>query len=307
MIDPASDAIVRFLVFGAGALGSLVAARLATAHDVCLVARSEHASVIRERGLRVRGRTDLVQRSIVAVDGLDDLGDEAPDAVLVTVKSYDTETAVADLARYHATSTFVSLQNGLGNEATIAAGADRVLGAVINQGVTFVRPGEVLHAGEGETTIGPYAGTTRGDADNVAAAFRAGGLAARAVDDIEPVLWTKAILNAAVNPLTALLRIETGALLASDALSGAIEMIVDESLRIASASDIELDRVEVLATIQAVIRATRDNRSSMLQDLERGRRTEIEAINGALVARARATGTPCPVNELLRRLVVAAS
>jgi 2-dehydropantoate 2-reductase len=297
---------VRFLVFGAGALGSVVAARLAACHPVSLVGRQSHVDAIRVRGLRVSGKTEIVDESLTAVSSVDQLDGEAPEVILLTVKSYDTEAAVEALGPFHRQSTFVSLQNGLGNEEIIAERAAKVLGAVINQGATFLGPGEVFHAGAGETTLGPFSGTDMDDAEAVASAFRDAGMAASAVEDIRTRIWAKVILNAAVNPLTALLRLRTGALLDSEALAETLRLIVDESVAIAAACDVPLQTAEILATIRAVAEATRDNKSSMLQDLERGRRTEIDAINGALIARAGERGLPCPVNRLLAAMVRAA-
>ena len=107
-------------MFGAGAIGSLVAARLAQEHEVSLVGRPDHVEAIREHGLRVSGHTELVQSDLTAVTGVENLSGSPPDAVLLTVKAYDTATAVEALAPFHDASMFVSLQNGLGNEEIIA-------------------------------------------------------------------------------------------------------------------------------------------------------------------------------------------
>jgi 2-dehydropantoate 2-reductase len=298
---------MRFMVFGAGALGSLVAARLSAAHDVTLVGRREHVEAIRTSGLRVTGRTECVATSIEAVTEAPTPPDVTPpDVVLVTTKSYGTAGAVEALERFAKPSIFVSLQNGLGNEEILAEHVEKVLGAVINQGVTFLEPGAVYHAGEGETALGAFQGTEPGDAERVAAAFRETGLPAHAVDDIRTQIWLKAILNAAVNPLTALLGKRTGELVGDPALESAIRLIVHESVAIARAAGIALEENIVLEKIWSVARATKDNKSSMLQDLERGRRTEIDAINGALLDRARALGVAAPQNELLFHLIRAA-
>lgn len=295
--------MMRILVFGAGALGSVVAARLAGAHDVALVGRRAHVEAIRRRGLKVSGKTEIVATGLEAVTSVGELGGPPPEVVLLTVKSYDTAAAVAALSPFRDASVLVSLQNGLGNEETIAAGASRVLGAVINQGATLLGPGEVFHAGTGDTELGPFEGTTMDDARALAAAFEGVGMPAVACEDIRARIWSKVILNAAVNPLTALLRMRTGELLGSDDLLGALDLVVDESVAIARACGVTLDAGELLDLIRKVVEATRDNRSSMLQDLEKGRRTEIDAINGALIDRAREHGLACPVNELLARMV----
>ena len=290
----------QFLVYGAGALGSVVAARLATAHDVALVGRRDHVEAIRARGLTVTGKTQLETRSLEALEAVD----EGPyDAVIVTTKAYDTERAVSELSRFWDTAIFVSLQNGLGNEETMAARTQRVVGAVINQGATFLGPGEVFHAGEGETTLGPFSGTTLSDAREIASGFNEVGLRAVATQDIRAPIWAKVVLNAAVNPVTALLGRRTGELLDDEPLESVMAAVVHESSAIAAACGIELDAGSIMDKIQAVARATRDNKSSMLQDLERGRKTEIEAITGALVERARKHGVPAPVNELLLNLI----
>jgi 2-dehydropantoate 2-reductase len=297
---------MRLMVFGAGALGSVVAARLAEHHTVSLVGRREHVEAIRSRGLRITGHTELVQTRIEALTDPAEVGDE-PEAVLLTVKAYDTAAAIVALAPLVDSALFVSLQNGLGNEEILATRCARVLGAVINQGATMLAPGEVYHAGSGSIAIGPFFGTGASDAEAIAAALAEAGFPARAVTDIRARIWEKAILNAAVNPLSALLRKRTGELIESDALRAAMRQVVDESVAIAAACGIALAADAVFATIEQVAEATRDNKSSMYQDLERGRRTEIEAINGALVERAREHGVPCPANELLAQMIRAVS
>ncbi len=297
---------MKLMVFGAGALGSVVAARLAEVHEVSLVGRRNHVDAINERGLVISGHTEMVQTNLEAVTDPSELTGAIPDAVLLTVKAYDTAAAVESLAAFANDAIFVSLQNGLGNEEILIERASKVLGAVINQGATMLGPGEVFHAGSGEITIGPFAGTDELDAEAIAAALAEAGFPAHAVADIRERIWAKAILNAAVNPLSALLRKRTGELIESEPLVEAMRQVVEESVAIAAACGISLETSDIIETIYTVAKATRDNKSSMYQDLEKGRRTEIEAINGALIDRAKEHGLPCPANELLARLVRAA-
>ena len=291
---------MRFMVFGAGAMGSLVAARLADAHEVSLVGRETHVDAIRRDGLRVTGRSERHQTGIHAMTTVEGA---APDVVLVTTKSYDTERAADALQSFAKDAIFVSLQNGLGNEEMLAQHAERVLGAVINHGVTFLEPGVVFHAGEGDIVLGPFHGTTVEDAERVARGFRDVGLSVQTVDRVMDHVWRKAVLNACVNPLTALLGKRTGELLGDEPLEEAMRAIVLETVAVAHACGADVDAGGVLAKIRIVAVATRDNKSSMLQDLQLGRRTEIDAINGEIVARARAHGLPVPRNELLFQLV----
>lgn len=294
---------MRVLVFGCGALGSLFAGLLSRRHDVVLVARRAHVEAVRRDGLRITGRTEEVARPR-AVERVE--GETPPDVVLVTVKAYDTGEAMAALRPFWETSAFLSLQNGLGNEDLLAERAKRVLGGVTSQGVTFVKPGEVFHAGVGETAIGPYREAARGDAPGVVEAFQACDIPCRQAEDIHAELWVKAIVNASINPLTALLRVPNGAVARSATLRAIVEEVVEEGVRAAAAHEVLLGKGEVLGRVWATAEATAENRSSMLQDLEAGRRTEIAAINGALVERGSHKGIPCPANALLTRLVQAA-
>jgi 2-dehydropantoate 2-reductase len=294
---------VRFLIFGAGAMGSLVGALLGRSHDVTLVGRRPHVERIRSEGLLVSGRTDVRVR----LNAIEDVADAAPpDVVILTVKSYDTAEAMAELEPLRDSATFVSLQNGLGNAETLAEHAGKVIAGVTYHGVTFVGPGEVAHAGLGETLLGPVRGTSLEDAEALARAFRACGIPTTATAAIDEALWTKAVVNACFNPLTGLLRVPSGALGRSEPLLDACAMIVEEAVRVAGALGVALDEGAMIERVRAVSDATAENRSSMLQDLERGRRTEIDAINGAIARMGEERGIACPVNRLLTRMVKAA-
>lgn len=297
---------MRLLVFGAGAVGSVVAARLARENDVSLVAREAHVRAIQEHGLILTGRTVSTTSSLVARTSVAELPPPAPDFVLVTAKAHQTAEAVRELEPFWKTSIIVSLQNGLGNEELLAERASRVLGAVINQGATFLGPGRVFHAGESTTEIGPFQGTTLEDAAVLVSLLEAAGIRARATAHPMPPIWRKAVLNAAVNPLTALLRKKTGEILLDPELESAISGIVRESVGIARAAGVALEEDDILDSIREVARATPENKSSMFQDLEKGRRTEIDFINGAIAARARALGMEAPLNDLLTRMIHAA-
>lgn len=290
-------------MFGAGALGSLVGGLLSQRHEVVLAGRRPHVMAIRRKGLRITGRTEL----LVKPHSVEDISDvPTPDVILLTVKAYDTPQAVDALEPFWRTSIFLSLQNGLGNEDVLAARVERVLGGVTNHGVTFLGPGEVYHAGVGETYVGPYKGTVPQDGAEVVKAFRESGMPASLVEDIGRELWLKALLNACINPLTGLLRVRNGYILERDALRDSVGMIVEEGIKVAHSYGIHLDRDEVLERVWTVAKATAENRSSMLQDLERGRGTEVDAINGAIVELGRAKGVSCRVNSLLTLLVKAA-
>lgn len=294
---------MRFLIFGAGAMGSLVGALLSQKHETTLVGRGPHVSAIRREGLRVSGHTALVARP-EAVEALP--GDADPDVVIVAVKAYDTPTAAEVLRPLAERALFLSLQNGLGNEEALAVTGARILGGVTNQGITFLGPGEIHHAGAGDTYIGPFERTGHEDAVRVVNALSESGMPSHPVEDIRGELWLKAIVNACINPLTALLRTPNGYVLETEATRQIVRDVIREGVEVARRYGASLDPVVVFERVEAVVHGTAENRSSMLQDLERGRRTEVDAINGAIARLGGAKNRPAPTNALLARLVVAA-
>jgi 2-dehydropantoate 2-reductase len=294
---------VKFLIFGAGSMGSLIGGLLSQKHDVTLVARRPHVDAIRVSGLRIQGRTELLVRPH-AVERVAEA--EAPDAVIVTVKSYDTAGAREALRPLWKRASILSLQNGLGNVEQLSTGAERVLGGVTYHGVTFLGPGEIRHAGVGDTVIGPYRGTTLQDAETIGRALTESDLATTVTPDVPRVLWTKAVVNACFNPLTGLLRVKSGVLGWSEHLMECCRMIVEEAAAVAKADGAVLEVEALLERVHTVSRNTAENRSSMLQDLERGGRTEIDAINGWIARLGSEKGIDCPVNRALTLLVKAA-
>ncbi len=265
-------------------------------NEVTLVARTAHADAIRRDGLRITGRTNIVAHPAAVAE----VPQEPPDLVFVTTKAYDTIAAADALRAFWRRCTFVTLQNGLGNAELLAARSDRVIAGTTTHGVTFVGPGEVVHAGVGETLVGPFAGTTRADADQVAGLLVDAGIATHAVDDPRPELWAKAVVNAAINPLTAVLQRPNGELVRHEDLRGLLDRLTREGVAAAGGAGVDLDPDGIAAKAAEVATRTAENRSSMLQDVERGRRTEVEAITGALL---RSASRPLPYNERMYALV----
>ena len=288
---------MKVLVFGAGAIGSWLGALLSMENEVTLVGRPAHVESIRRNGLRISGRTTLVARPTAVAE----VPPDVPDVIFVATKAYDTANAADALRAFWRRSTFVTLQNGLGNAEALAAKAERVLAGTTTHGVTFVGPGEVLHAGVGDTTLGPFAGTTRADAQHLATALTAGGIATTVVMDPRPELWAKAVVNTAINPLTAVLRRPNGELVRHADLRDLLERLAREGAVAARAAGVDLDPDGIAAKAAEVAARTAENRSSMLQDVERGRRTEVEAITGELLRAAR--GVVLPYNERVYALV----
>ncbi len=267
-----------------------------------MVGRNPHVDAVRRNGLRITGKEERV----VHPEALETLPrGKPPDVVLLTVKAYDTASAILKLKPYWRESIFLSLQNGLGNEELLADRAQRVLGGVTGLGVTFVEPGVVFYAGFGETYVGTVIGVEYDQTMEVVNAFTSCGMPCHLVEDIRTELWRKAVVNACINPLTGLLGVRNGVLSKSEDLMEIIQRVIEEGVEVAAAEGIELEVDQVAERVWTVVDATADNKSSMLQDLEKDRKTEIDAINGAIVKAGRSHHIACPFNSALTLLVKA--
>ena len=293
---------VRFLVFGAGATGSVFAARLAARHPVAVVARGERLGQIVRDGIRVEGATDAAIRPPAAPLARE-FADFRPDYVLVTVKAHSTRAAAPLLEPLGCRPVRVSLQNGLGNEETLAAGGFPVIGSVSNNGATLLESGRVFHAGLGEVILSGFQAVSGGQVEVLARCLSDAGFPVERVPDIRKPLWEKTILNAAVNPVTALLGIRTGQLLEDPGTEVLVRMLVREAVAVAGAEGVATSETGVWEMIRRIVARTAGNKTSMLQDLERGVPTEVEAMNGVIVARGAKRGIETPWNRLMLRLI----
>jgi 2-dehydropantoate 2-reductase len=230
----------------------------------------------------------------------------APDAVLLCVKSYDTERAARSLPALLSPSSLVlTLQNGVGNIEQLARHVprDQLLVGTTSIGANLLRPGHVHHAGEGETHVGDLSGESLEPAQRLARLLTEAKLPTSATADIGALIWSKLAVNVGINALTAILRVRNGRLLSLESAASVMESAVRECLDVAEASGVELDREAASRRVREVARLTASNRSSMLMDVLGERRTEIDAMNGAVVRRGRELGLPVPVNETLTALV----
>jgi 2-dehydropantoate 2-reductase len=177
-----------------------------------------------------------------------------------------------------------------------------VLGGVTAHGATLLGSGRVRHAGKGPTVVAAPAGS-RADAASAARLLSDAGMPAEVGDDLETLLWSKLVINAGVNPVAAITRLRNGALMEVPAAAALVGAAAAEAARVASARGLGIDAEGAVARAGEVCRATAKNVNSMLQDVLHHRRTEVEAINGAIVAEAQRTGAGAAANELLLRAV----
>ncbi len=298
---------MRVTVLGAGSLGSLLGGLLAREHDVTLVGREPHVGTVRERGLRlVDARDDRGGRS--DLDGIvHPVAVREPpggaDLVLVTTKADDVDGAAADLAAVDPPDAVLPLSNGLGAPDRLASALPApvsVLAGTCTYGARLREPGVVACTGVGEVALGPRDGGTNEAADRVGAALDAGEVAVVVASDLPRRLWTKLAVNAGINATTALARVENGAIVEGPGREVAADA-ARETARVARSRGVDLSDERAVERTLAVARTTAGNRSSTLQDVAAGRRTEIEAINGAVVERAGEVRVP--VNRTLLALV----
>ena len=203
----------------------------------------------------------------------------------------------------------LTLQNGLGNLVPIAAvvGPHRATAGTTAQAATLVGPGQIRHAGQGPTVLAPARGFPEQMRSLAAIAelFNRAGITTSITEDIDSLLWSKLIINVGINALVALLRVPNGALIASSTCEELMFDAVAEALAVARALNIDLDYASQQQRVLQVCELTRLNRASMLQDILRGRSTEIDVINGAIVANGIEAEIPTPINLMLTRLIKA--
>lgn len=287
---------MQICVFGAGSLGTLIGGVLAREHSVTLVGRDPHVSAIERDGLRLTGAIEETTHPAATTTP-----PEAADLAVVTVKSFDTAEA-AEVLSGCTLDGVLSLQNGMGNEQTLAEALDcPVLAGTCTYGAHRGDPGAVECTGIGDIVLGPRDGGESALADRVTAAFTDAGLVAESSTAMPRNLWAKLAVNAGINATTALARIPNGSLLDGPAAAVAAEA-ARETARVARQQGIDLTDEQAVRRTREVADATATNTSSMQQDVLGTARTEIDAINGYIVETA-GDDTPVPTNETLTALL----
>jgi 2-dehydropantoate 2-reductase len=289
---------LNIVVLGAGAIGSVYGARLSTAHDVLLVTRRPHADAINAHGLRVTGIEDRVYK-VPATTRLTSLPTDA--LVVLTTKVSDTEAAIQGIRDLvDASTTILCVQNGLYSEDLVKREVGNrcvVLRAITHFGAIFRTPGVV------ELKVAAATRIEHGERSQwIAELFDACGLGGQVTMRIKEEMWQKLVVNCVINPVNAITRTEVGAI-ADERLRPLKQLIVDECRRVAARDGVDL-AADFVDQIDRVYGASK-NLSSMQQDLSKGRRTEIDFLNGAVMALGRRYGIECPVNEGLTSIIKA--
>jgi 2-dehydropantoate 2-reductase len=199
----------------------------------------------------------------------------------------------------------LTLQNGLGNLEILqqTLGAERVIGGVTSQGAALVGPGQVHHAGDGPTVIGEPAGLLSERLLGIQEAFSQAGIQTEVTTNLTAALWGKLVVNVGLNAVGALAHVRNGGIMESTHLRQVMAAAVREAVAVARARDIPLLHPDMAAHAEEICQRTANNINSMLQDLLRRRRTEVHAINGAVVREGTVLGVPTPVNDTLLSLI----
>ena len=290
---------MRIVIFGAGSLGSALGALLSRSNEVALVGRHSNMSAIRRSGLRVVGDIN-VRAKLEAYDSVNQV--EPPELIVITTKAYDTLSAIRACRDWASGKVRVlTLQNGLGNlELLREWKGERAFGGTTTMGANLLRPGEVRLSGLGRTVIG--ANKDLVGAQRIVHAFAESGLPSVVKKDVLAEIWAKAVVSASINPLTAILRVPNGKLLASAPVSKLMSEVCSECELVARGVGIRLPS-SMKSRVRAVARDTSNNRSSMLQDIERGRRTEVAQINGAFVKHGLERHIKTPLNLTMLAMI----
>jgi 2-dehydropantoate 2-reductase len=290
----------KVLVVGSGALATLFAARLSSAGiNVTMLGNwLEGLAALRNGGARLDGEGSF---KVQATENLEEC--KGAKFALVLVKSWQTERAAYKLLDcLPEDGLAVTLQNGLGNDANLSniLGMQRVSRGVTTLGVTLLEPGRARLSGEGLVILEQH--PRIGLVENI---LRIATFEVKVVENAWPVVWGKLVVNAAINPLTALLRIKNGELLTIHPASELMGDLARETASVAQALGVELPFSDPERAVREVAQFTSENYSSMLQDVLRGAPTEVDAINGAIIRKGEEYKIPTPVNRVIWSLVKA--
>jgi 2-dehydropantoate 2-reductase len=296
---------MNITIIGAGAMGSLFGALLAQSGENVFLMDiwKDHVRAINSQGLGVEfdGKTSRVD--IPASSNMQDIRES--DLVIIFVKAAQTKQAAAQALKcLNDKGLVLTLQNGMGNADKIAqiVHPDKVIAGTTSHGATILGPGLIRHAGTGPTLIGMWSGKNNTGLENIKNIFCNAGIDTKIKDNIHLIIWKKLIINVGINAITALTGIKNGRILDFPPTGELVRTAVKEACDVALAHGVKLPD-DIAGQVFDVAKATGPNRSSMGQDVDHKRQTEIDAINGAVVSLAQKKGIPVPVNQTLTALV----
>ena len=289
---------MKIAVMGAGAVGCYYGGMLGRAgHEVTLIGRRAHVDAMRANGLRIETKTFDTRVPVQASTRAD--GVRGAKLVLFCVKSSDTESAGRDMAPHlDAGAIVLNCQNGVDNaERLQPLLRQRVAPAVVYVATEMAGPGHVRHHGRGELVVAPEVAT--GELKDL---FGGAGVPLQVSENVAGALWMKLIVNCAYNALSAITQLPYGKLVEGEGIEAVMRDVTDECLALARALGVQVPG-DAHEAVRQIARTMPTQHSSTAQDLARGKRTEIDHLNGYVVRKAGALGIAAPVNRALHALV----
>jgi 2-dehydropantoate 2-reductase len=300
---------MNIIIMGAGALGSAFGGFLSRKDRVYLVGRNPHMKTVEYEGLRISGIWgEHIFKDLIPVTSVEGVKEKA-DYIFVTTKSQDTRTAIKAVKHLLRENGYmITMQNGVGNEdvSVEIVGRNRTMGGMAIFGAILVEPGHIeITVYASECLVGEIGGKTR-KAEELASLISKAGIPTLPSEDIIRDKWMKAFYNIALNPLSATLGVQYGFLEEHEETKDIMYRLLDEAFQVARAEQIAL-KFDIDSYFQyfleKLLPPTANHRSSMLRDLERGKKTEIDHLNGFIVQRGMIHGIPTPVNKTMTQIV----
>lgn len=285
---------MKIIVLGAGSIGSLVGALLSKDNDVLLIGRQTHIDKINKNGLEISGciNKNFKVKAKTKINKIDD-----DNLIILTMKAVDNEKTLNEIKDLIKDDTIIlCLQNGIGNEEQIKSRVScKVIRGITTSGAAFIGPGKIKCSNIGEIYL-----EDSEVSNDVCDIFNKAGLKTEISKDIKHQIWKKLIVNCAVNPLTAILKVKNGELLKVQDL---VRLIINESVMVAEEEGFRFNENKIFEMTMNVIKDSAENKSSMLQDVLKGNKTEIDFLNGKIVELAEKHKVDVPVNKTLVGMV----
>jgi 2-dehydropantoate 2-reductase len=302
---------MKILIVGCGAIGKLFGVKLSGGgHEVIFLERDpEVVEAINLNGIRLTKlnaqdtETDTPIRAQATTEGT---SVNTCDLIILAVKGYSTAPATKSVRHLVSReSPILTIQTGLGNIETMAEIINRsdILGGVTYLGATSLSGSKIRHAGIGATLIGELEGNPTERLKDVKKAFDASGIQTQVSDNIVGHIWSKSLVYAAINPLTAILRLKNGQLVQKMESIALAKRLIDEGRLVAQAFGVQLPQVDSYDLLLEVCHNTAENLSPMLQDILSNRPTEVEALNGAIHTQGKLRGISTPLHQAIAELI----
>ncbi len=298
---------MKVLILGAGAIGTLLGARLSRHSRVCLYSIDrEHIDHIKKKGAKIEELSGEITcyRDIEAAVSPEEIP-FTPDLVLITLKTYSLEKGLQSLKGNYSSSTiFLTVQNGIGNIEKIAKflSPRQIMAGVTAQGATLIRGGLIKHGGNGPTYIGELDGKITSRLKTIVQLFNNSHLPCELSQNIEMLIWKKLLINIGINAITALLGFSNMYISKNKWAKTVAQGAVEEAYKVCIKKGIKLEQ-DIFSLVEEVSVQTGQNISSMYQDILNKKPTEIEAINGAIVREGERVGVDTPINWTLTHLI----